>query len=402
MSRLKLPQIKMMMTLLGGFCFYQGRANMTNLARFVDESLSTVWRWSRRQFDYAEFNLLLIAKMAGYSDHQFVAAVDASFIRKSGKHTYGVSRFYNGCASRVEKGLEISCIAAIDRTLNTAFALEAIQSKVPPKQSKVPTKKDKADKSEKESNSITHLLEALQGHKNSFKGLGIDTLVADGWYAKKSFIDGLQSQDLHLVCKLRVDANIRYVNTAPYSGRGRPRTYGDKIDLFTLTDFDKVEIDTHLVGFSKVVYAVAFKRFIHVVVIRSKDDLERNLAILFSTNVDESAAEIVSIYQSRFQIEFLFRDAKQHCGLEDCQARNEQALYNHFNNSLTAVNLLKFEELNMGKAQEQQVISIASARRRKTNLHVAESIFSRLDQELSCDKIGEIMEYIDKISDIAA
>jgi hypothetical protein len=33
--------------------------------------------------------------------------MDASFVPKSGKHTYGLDRFWNGSHSRAEKGLEI-------------------------------------------------------------------------------------------------------------------------------------------------------------------------------------------------------------------------------------------------------------------------------------------------------
>lgn len=56
--------------------------------------------------------------------------------------------------------------------------------------------------------------------------------------------------------------------------------------------------------------------------------------------------KIVQHYRSRFQIEFLYRDAKQHCGLTSCQARNENKLNFHFNAALTAVNLAKIEWLN--------------------------------------------------------
>jgi len=49
----------------------------------------------------------------------------------------------------------------------------------------------------------------------------------------------------------------------------------------------------------------------------------------------------VKYYQLRFQIEFLFRDAKQFAGLNHCQARNQHKLDFHFNMSLAAVNLAK-------------------------------------------------------------
>jgi len=38
------------------------------------------------------------------------------------------------------------------------------------------------------------------------------------------------------------------------------------------------------------------------------------------------AMEIQEIYNSRFQIEFLFRDSKEYTGLTACQARDEKSL----------------------------------------------------------------------------
>ena len=51
--------------------------------------------------------------------------------------------------------------------------------------------------------------------------------------------------------------------------------------------------------------------------------------------------EIIDIYRSRLQIEFLFRDAKQFTGLNHCQARNEQAMDFAFNLSLASINVVK-------------------------------------------------------------
>lgn len=55
-----------------------------------------------------------------------------SFVSKSGTHTYGLDLFYNGSASRVEKGLEISLVALVDLEANSAYALSVKQT--PPSQ----------------------------------------------------------------------------------------------------------------------------------------------------------------------------------------------------------------------------------------------------------------------------
>jgi len=55
----------------------------------------------------------------------------------------------------------------------------------------------------------------------------------------------------------------------------------------------------------------------------------------------QAGEKIVRYYQARFQIEFLYRDAKQFTGLNNCQARSKNKLDFHFNAALTAVNLAK-------------------------------------------------------------
>lgn len=391
MSRIKSPQIKIMTIMLCGFCFYQGRSNMMNMSRFVKVSRKTIWTWSKRLFNFSEFNAELIAGIGREKTHNYVAALDASFIHKSGSKTSGIGYYYNGCASRVEKGLEINCIALVNQTLNSAFSLTAYQSKP----------KEKKPKTGNQENSITHALNAIKAEKQVFQRFGVTKIVADGWYTKKSFVDGALEQNLDVVCKFRRDANLKYLYEGEYSGRGRPKIYGDKVNLESLDGFETVDGKFNLIYFVKIVHSVSLKRNIKVVVLRSKNS-EKNRAILYSTNLDDEPHEIVDTYKSRFQIEFIFRDAKQFCGLEDCEARNYEAIHNHINTSLTAVNLLKFEALNMGKTDKKQVISIATARRRKSNQFVAEIILSKLDQELSDDKISEIMDSIESISNIAA
>jgi hypothetical protein len=67
--------------------------------------------------------------------------------------------------------------------------------------------------------------------------------------------------------------------------------------------------------------------------------------LFFLTNLQQEGTQIVCYYRSCFQIEFLYY-GKQHTGLNHCQARSENKLDFHFNASLTAVNLAKYEWLS--------------------------------------------------------
>lgn len=57
---------------------------------------------------------------------------------KSGKHTPGLGQFFNGCAGRPERGLEISALAVLDLTQKGAYVAAVAQTQTPlPKLPKV-------------------------------------------------------------------------------------------------------------------------------------------------------------------------------------------------------------------------------------------------------------------------
>ncbi len=68
-------------------------------------------------------------------------------------------------------------------------------------------------------------------------------------------------------------------------------------------------------------------------------------------------------YKARFQIEFIFRDARQFSGLADCQARSPEALDSHVNASLMALNLAKAALQQQRPTHEPLSFSIASYKR---------------------------------------
>ena len=74
-----------------------------------------------------------------------------------------------------------------------------------------------------------------------------------------------------------------------------------------------------------------------------KDGKETTRKMYFSTDLSMTAQQVFIYYRSRFQIEFIYRDAKQHTGLNHCQGRSKQALNFHWNAALTTVNLAKIQ-----------------------------------------------------------
>ncbi len=101
--------------------------------------------------------------------------------------------------------------------------------------------------------------------------------------------------------------------------------------------------------------------------------------LLFSTDINLPAEQILEYYQARFQIEFIFRDAKQFTGLSDCQSLKSQRLDFHFNASLMTLNIAKYEAYNRHLSANSFVFSIASYKRLEFNRHLLYTFISKLD-----------------------
>lgn len=94
-----------------------------------------------------------------------------------------------------------------------------------------------------------------------------------------------------------------------------------------------------------LIYVKSLRRLVKAAIVHElKEDGQIKSAKTFiCTDLDFPVLDILPYYKSRFQIEFLYRDAKQHTGLQDTQSRHPKALEYHFNMSLTAVSVAKVE-----------------------------------------------------------
>ena len=89
-------------------------------------------------------------------------------------------------------------------------------------------------------------------------------------------------------------------------------------------------------------YSKSLKGSANIVIVYTQNKAGKwSHKIYFSTDLEQKWDEVLQMYQQRFQIEFLYRDAKQFTGLNDCEARSENKLSFHWNMALTAVNVAK-------------------------------------------------------------
>jgi hypothetical protein len=121
------PQRKFLATLCVTILVLRGRVNFRNLSRYCDYAERTIARQFREPFDWPDFHQrVLMTALDPRSE--LVSAHDASFIPKSGKQTFGLGHFFNGCASRAERGLEMSTLAVVDVTRRCALTLAVAQT----------------------------------------------------------------------------------------------------------------------------------------------------------------------------------------------------------------------------------------------------------------------------------
>lgn len=362
------PQQKFLAVLFSTMLVVQSQINFLSLSRYSTVSERTFRRQFRRDFDFPLFNQRTAARAA--CPAPIALAQDASFIKKSGKHTFGLDKFWNGSASRAEKGLEVSLIALVDVEQSRSFALSAEQTPAIMVNAAATALETRIDFY------LEHFRRTLPHLPRSVR-----YALVDGFYAKEKFVSGVCAAGYEIVSRLRSDANLRFLFQGKQrEGRGRPRKYSGKVAFSDLSGFDSVASgEAHLRLYTQRVWAVSLKREIQVLVLVKNKQLDKQqMVILFTTDLELGAREILRLYRSRFQIEFLFRDAKQSTGLETCQARDRQALSFHWNSSFATVNLGRVLAEEKNRQPELAAFSMKSIKQQIFNEHLLELFIARL------------------------
>lgn len=372
MPAVKQPQRKFLETLFTTILALRGRVNFRNLSRYCNYSERTISRQFRSTFDWPDFHQRVI-NQALQTDSVMISAQDASFIPKSGKQTFGLGYFFNGCQARPERGLEVSNLAVIDVTRRCALTLAVAQT---------PPAPAKATRQKKDQTMIDFYRQQLREQRHRLPPQ-VTYHAVDGYFAKKKYIDQVVSLALAPITKLRSDADCLFLYTGPHPRRrGARRKYDGKVNWQDLSRFEylgTLEDEEHLHLSTAIVWHKSLKRKLRVVVVvNCKDPAKPRYIVLASTDLKLGGRKLVEFYGARFQIEFLFRDSKQFTGLSECQARNESALDFHFNASLATLNLVRAEELCAQPSNAAHAFSMASWKQRYFNERLLDLFIEQL------------------------
>jgi len=308
------------------FLSIQGKINFLQLSRYGQMQESSYRENFKKEFDFKSFNTALIQETMS---SEKVFAFDPTFVGKSGKHTPGLGYFWSGCANRAERGLEFGGIAAIDVVENTAMHFIGNQTLF----------------WEEQGSLIDYYGALIQAHAPEMR-LMSKYLVADAYFAKRPFVEAVYKADMFLVTRLRKDAKMRYPYIHPkVKRRGRPTKFSGqvKVKQLDMQYFSPCIQEDDFVVYEATVWVNAFKRWCRVVVVHylNQQGAIQRIKTFCSTDTSMTGIDLFLAYKARFQIEFLYRDAKQHTGLTHCQARNANKIHFHLNASLTAVSLAK-------------------------------------------------------------
>jgi hypothetical protein len=313
-----------------------------------------------------------------HPEEPIIGVFDCSFLPKSGTKTWGIDRFSSSLAGRSKKGLSAEVFGIVATGSRRAFGVGA--TRTPPGLSK-----SGADGYSR----VDFYLEQIIDLYDRLAGLGVSYWVTGGFYAKQKVFDTVTDLGGDLITRLRSDANLRQATAiytgAPKDGPGRPKQYDGKIDwddretltrrfdeVGRLPDQPEVRVLTTVANSPHFGYDL---RTVLLIGPGGEDQI-----ILASTNTSQHAEEVARYYRLRYQIEFVIRDAKQHTGLNHCQARSQEKLDFHLNMSVAAVNILRL------LAQKSEC-SLRTYRREAYNRLLIGELFSKLGLNAEYDRM---------------
>jgi putative transposase len=334
------------------------RVTMLSLARWAERgSYRTIQRWYHTPLDWATMLWSIVRINLLEAEGEYLLAGDEVVMSKAGKATHGRGRFYSSLAQRPINSVSFMAVSLIDVQARRSYPLQVEQREppVPAEKPVEPPRKRQRGRPKGSQNhakpmpTLTPDLTLLQGMITAIVAriapLTVKHIVLDGHFGNYPATYAVRETGLHLISKFRHDAALYLPYVGPKPRCGPTPRYGQKLNynqlspdalVHSMTD-DAYRIDT----FQLRVYHKSFSDALNVVVV-VKTHLKtgkRGHVVLFSTDLDLTANQIVDYYALRFQIEFNFRDAKQYWGLDDFMNVKPIAVTNAVNLAFLMVNL---------------------------------------------------------------
>lgn len=347
----------------------RGRITMLGLSRWSEKggSYRTITRFFHSKIDWEAVNWMFIKTHLIKKGSVYLLGGDEVVVSKSGKHSYGVDRFFSSIQNQVIKSLAFLNLSLISVETRKAYPLatkQIVKTKkegcVKDKSSKKAKKKEKRGKpgrpkgsgnKDKKDVELSPYLKFVQGTikkalKQIDKQVDIVYFVFDGAFGNNYAVQMVKQCGLDLISKLQKNSALCFPNEEEYSGRGAPKRYGDNIDYKNLPEqYLKSDLTDEDKNIQTKIYQMdmlhrKFADNLNIVIIQKIDTItgKSSHINLFSTDLSLGYEKIIDYYSLRFQIEFVFRDVKQYWGMEDFMNIKKTPIYNWANLSTFMVN----------------------------------------------------------------
>lgn len=349
-----------------------GRITQLSLSRWAQEggSYRTVQRFFQAPIPWLEVKWLFFECFLYRSDTTYLLVGDETVLGKAGKQTYGLDRFYSSIIGKPLPGLAFFLFSLVDVQKRQAYPLcaeQVVRTQEEKEQAKQRRAKKKARKTagsprkaagrprgstnkNKAAAPLSPELQRILGWGQKVKArvgnkIPLTYLVLDGHFGNHPAYQMAGRLSLHLISKMRHNAQLFLLPTAPQKQQ-RPRLkYGNRVDYANLPHDSRVscreESQVRTEIYQMRCRHKDFADLLNVVVIVKTDLATGRLGqvVLFSGDLTLDALTLIDYYSLRFQIEFVFRDAKQHFGLEDFMAVTQTSVANAVGLSFFMVNL---------------------------------------------------------------
>jgi putative transposase len=333
-----------------------------SVARISSLSYRTIHRfYALENINWYLVNLILFKTFIYQKNKVYLLAADETVEDKAGKSTYGIGRFYSSTIQKVIKSVSFLAMVIIDVDEQKSHFItchqltptkktpvikekkqETVKKKGRPKGSKNKIKEESTATSYITLKSVLRLvMSELYGFLPDLKCFH---LVLDGFYGHEDYLLLALSHKLNIISKFKHNAHLILPYEGKQSGRGRRKTKGDKVDISKIDSKYFVEtisdigsnITTDVYKFEAFTPKIT-KHTLNVVVLIHTHQISKKISrtILFSSDLDLTASNLINYYSLRFQIEFDFRDAKQFYGLSDFKNYKETTVTNAVNLSFS-------------------------------------------------------------------
>ena len=302
-----------------------------SVARMSPLSYRTMQRfYALKDINWLMVNLLLFKTFLYQADKVYLLAADETVEDKAGKQTYGIGMFYSSIVQKAIRSISFLAMSIIDVEAKKSYlitcrqVMPTIQTPKPdlkqePKSGKS-RGRPKGSKNKAKTESVANsyqTLKTLLGLVMSQLSIFLPTLrcchvVLDGFYGHEDYLLLALHYKLKIISKFKTNAHLILPYHGPQSGKGRPKSKGNKVDLSQINEqfFVETRNDTDSKVTTKVYQFNAYtpkisRHLLNIVVLKHTHQINHreSRTILFSNDLKLTASQIINYYSLRFQIE---------------------------------------------------------------------------------------------------